>query len=45
MNEKESVDDPLSIYEETVNSNNCEDLVDYDTIDIEEFKLEPIHEE
>ena len=40
IKEEESVDDPLSIYQD--NENKEEDMFDYDTIDIEEFKIEPI---
>ena len=40
MNEEESVDDPLSIHQD--NENKEEDMYDYDRIDIEEFKIEPI---
>ena len=39
INEEESVDDPLSIHQD--NENKEEDIFDYDTIDIEEFKIEP----
>ena len=37
--EQESVDDPLPSYQD--NENKEEDLFDYDTIDTEEFKIEP----
>ena len=37
IKEEESVDDPLSIHQD--NENKEEDLYDYDTIDIEEFKI------
>ena len=40
INEEESVDDPLSIHLD--NENKEEDVYDYDRIDIEEFKIEPI---
>ena len=39
IKEEESVDDPLPIHQD--NENKEEDLYDYDTIDIEEFKIEP----
>ena len=39
LNEQESVDDPLSIHQD--NENKLEDLLDYDSIDIEEFKIKP----
>ena len=39
IKEEESVDDPLSIHQD--NENKEEDLFDYNTIDIEEFRIEP----
>ena len=39
INEKESVDDSLPGHQD--NENKEEDMFDYDTIDIEEFKIEP----
>ena len=39
INEEESVGDPLSIHQD--NERKEEDLIDYDRIDIEEFKIEP----
>ena len=39
INEEEIVDDPPSIHQD--NENKEEDLIDYDRIDIEEFKIEP----
>ena len=40
MNEEEGIGDSLSIHQD--NENKEEDMYDYDRIDIEEFKIEPI---
>ena len=42
INEEESVNDPLSIHQD--NENKEEDIFDYDKIDIEEFKIEPVND-
>ena len=39
LKEEESVDDPLSIHPD--NENKEEDIINYDKIDIEEFRIEP----